>query len=102
MLVQQSHVFLGQADADFHTIDATQVVLNAFLVQNGSFLVSEDGKTVTANDPKNVDALTYVQGLWKDGTLKTPKDLGAGWAGEAFGKGSAAMTIGLAARGAGQ
>jgi multiple sugar transport system substrate-binding protein len=67
--------------------------LNAFLVQNGSFLVSEDGKTVTANDPKNVEALTYVQGLWKDGTLKTPKDLGAGWAGEAFGKGSAAMTI---------
>ena len=35
--------------------------MNAFLVQNGSFLVSEDGKTVTADDPKNVEALQYVK-----------------------------------------
>jgi len=67
--------------------------VNAFLVQNGSFLVSEDGTTITANDPKNVEALTYLKGLWTDGSLKVPKDLGAGWAGEAFGTGAAAMTI---------
>jgi len=75
------------------TISPERDRLNAFMVQNGSFLVSTDGKTVTANDPKNVEALKYVQSLYKDGSLKFPKELGAGWAGEAFGKGLAAMTI---------
>ncbi len=62
------------------------------MVQNGAFLVDQDGK-ITANDPKNVDALKYVQTQLQDGSFKTPKQLGAGWAGEAFGKGAAAMTI---------
>jgi len=75
------------------TVSPERDRLNAFLVQNGSFLISADGKTVTANDPKNVEALQYVKSLYTDGSLKWPKDLGAGWAGEAFGKGAAAMTI---------
>jgi len=67
--------------------------LDAFLVQNGSYLVGEDGTTITANDPKNVEALTYVQKLMTDASLKTPAELDSGWAGEAFGKGLAAMTV---------
>lgn len=67
--------------------------MDAFLVQNGSYLVGADGTTITANDPKNVEALTYVKKLMTDGVLKTPAELDSGWAGEAFGKGAAAMTI---------
>jgi multiple sugar transport system substrate-binding protein len=66
--------------------------LDAFMVQNGSYLVDATGKP-TVNSEQNVAALTYVKKLYTDGSLKFPKDLGAGWAGEAFGKGEAAMTI---------
>ncbi len=67
--------------------------MDAFLVQNGAYLVAPDGTTITANDPKNVEALTYVKKLMTDGSLKTPAQLNSGWAGEAFGKGAAAMTV---------
>ena len=67
--------------------------VDSFLVQNGSYLVAEDGTTITANDPKNAEALGFVKKLLTDGVLKTPAELDAGWAGEAFGKGAAAMTI---------
>ena len=66
--------------------------IDSFLAQNGSYLVDADGKP-TVDDPKNVEALTFVKKLYTDGSMKFPKDLGAGWAGEAFGKGQAAMTI---------
>ncbi|WP_111768069.1 sugar ABC transporter substrate-binding protein [Nakamurella deserti] len=67
--------------------------VDAFLVQNGSYLVAEDGTTITANDPKNAEALGFVKKMITDGVLKTPAELDSGWAGEAFGKGAAAMTI---------
>lgn|GEM_PF-6928522 len=51
--------------------------LGAFVAQNGAFLVDQDGK-ITAKDPKNVEALKYVQTQLKDGSFKTFKDLGAG------------------------
>ncbi len=66
--------------------------LDAFLVQNGGYLVDASGKP-TVNSQANIDALTFVKKMYTDGELKWFKDLGAGWAGEAFGKGSAAMTI---------
>ena len=66
--------------------------IDAFFVQNGSYLVDDAGKP-TVNDQKNIDALTYVKKLYTDGSMRFPKDLGAGWAGEAFGKQLAAMTI---------
>ncbi len=66
--------------------------LDTFMVQNGSYLVDAAGKA-TVNSEQNIAALTYVKKLYTDGSLKWPKDLGAGWAGEAFGKGEAAMTI---------
>jgi multiple sugar transport system substrate-binding protein len=62
-------------------------------VQAGGWWVSKDGKQATADTPQNEQALTYVQSLLKNGLAKYPKALDAGWAGEAFGKGKAAMTI---------
>jgi multiple sugar transport system substrate-binding protein len=74
-------------------IGDTRDRIGAFMVQAGGWITSPDGKTATANSPENEAALTYVQGLLKDGSLKYPKALDAGWGGEAFGKAKAAMTI---------
>ena len=67
--------------------------VGAFMVQSGGWIVSKDGKQATADSPENVAALTYVQSLLKGGLAAYPKTLDAGWGGEAFGKGKAAMTI---------
>ncbi|BCB87712.1 sugar ABC transporter substrate-binding protein [Phytohabitans suffuscus] len=67
--------------------------IGAFMVQAGGWITSGDGKTATADSPENLQALQYVQGLLKNKYAEYPKALDAGWAGEAFGKGSAAMTI---------
>ncbi|MBM2617682.1 extracellular solute-binding protein [Actinoplanes sp. LDG1-06] len=74
-------------------IGDTRDRIGAFLVQAGGYWVSADGKQATGDTPPNVEALTYVQSLLKDGLAKYPKALDAGWAGEAFGKGKAAMAI---------
>jgi multiple sugar transport system substrate-binding protein len=55
--------------------------------------MNADSTTATANSAANIQALDYVKKLMADGSLKFAKDLGAGWGGEAFGKGLAAMTI---------
>ncbi|GAB4060074.1 sugar ABC transporter substrate-binding protein [Catellatospora paridis] len=67
--------------------------IGAFLVQAGGWLVSTDGKQATADSPENLQALTYFQGLQKKGLAVFPKQVDAGWGGEAFGKGKAVMTI---------
>ncbi|MFF1263737.1 MULTISPECIES: extracellular solute-binding protein [unclassified Streptomyces] len=67
--------------------------LGAFIKQSGSWLTNTDQTKMTATDKANVQALTFVKKLLKEGVLKYPKDLDAGWGGEAFGKGKAAMTI---------
>lgn len=65
--------------------------LGAFMAQAGGELVT-DGKA-TANSTQNVEALNYVKSLLAAGHMKFAKDLGAGWGGEAIGKGLCAMTI---------
>ncbi|MGC3955052.1 MAG: extracellular solute-binding protein [Propionicimonas sp.] len=65
--------------------------VGVFMAQAGGGLM-KDGAVTAASD-QNVAALEYLQGLLKDGSLKWPADLGAGWAGEAFGKQTAAMVI---------
>ncbi|WP_214416094.1 sugar ABC transporter substrate-binding protein [Sphaerisporangium fuscum] len=67
--------------------------IGAFMVQAGGWITSPDGKQATADSPENLKALQYVQSLLKGGLAKYPKQLDAGWGGEAFGKGKAAMTI---------
>ncbi|MEV6372178.1 sugar ABC transporter substrate-binding protein [Micromonospora musae] len=67
--------------------------VGAFMVQNGGWLMSEDGKQPTADTPENLSALQYVKDLVTKGLAQYPKQLDAGWSGEAFGKGKAVMTI---------
>lgn len=67
--------------------------VGAFFAQAGGGLVSDDGTEATVNSEANVKALSYVKSMMKDGIAAYSSDLGAGWGGEAFGKGLAAMTI---------
>ncbi|MCU1420486.1 MAG: sugar transporter substrate-binding protein [Microbacteriaceae bacterium] len=67
--------------------------VGAFMTQAGGNLMNDDSTKATANSQANVTALDFVKKMENDGTLKFAKDLGAGWGGEAFGKGLAAMTI---------
>jgi multiple sugar transport system substrate-binding protein len=67
--------------------------LGVFMIQSGGWLVSKDGKTATVNSKANVAAFNYVKQMMKAGTFKLTNQLGAGWGGEAFGKGMCAMTI---------
>ena len=59
----------------------------------GGWITNADQTKITADSPQNLQALQYVQKLLKSGVMKFPKQLDAGWGGEAFGKGKAAMTI---------
>ncbi len=74
-------------------IGDTRDRIDAFLVQAGGGITNADGSQVTADSAANVEALTFVQSMLKDGSAKYPKQLDAGWAGEAFGTGKAAMTM---------
>lgn len=65
--------------------------IGAFMVQAGGSLVS-DGAAVVDSD-KNVEGLTFAKELLTEGAAQFPGDLGAGWGGEAFGTGAAAMVI---------
>ena len=65
--------------------------IGVFMNQAGGQIV--DGDTVTADSPENAEGLAYVQSLLAAGALKFPADLDAGWGGEAFGLGKAAMVI---------
>ncbi|MGF1653013.1 MAG: extracellular solute-binding protein [Actinomycetales bacterium] len=67
--------------------------LGAFLVQNGGYWTNEDNTEATADSPENMEALEFVQGLLADGSAAYHGDLDAGWAGEAFGTGRAAMAM---------
>jgi multiple sugar transport system substrate-binding protein len=72
-------------------IGDTRDRIGAFAVENGGWWVSKDGTTATADTPQNLQALQYVQGLLKQGLAVYPKQVDAGWGGEAFGKGKVAM-----------
>jgi multiple sugar transport system substrate-binding protein len=67
--------------------------IGAFMVQAGGWITNADGTQATGDTPQNLTALQYVQSLLKGGLARYPKQLDAGWAGEAFGKGKAALTI---------
>lgn len=67
--------------------------LGAFMKQAGGWVTAEDGKTITANSAENVAGLTEAKKLLASGSMKYAKALGAGWGGEAFGKGKAAMVV---------
>lgn len=74
-------------------IGDTRDRIGAFMKQSGGWITNEDQTQMTAETPENLAAIDYVQKLLADGTAAYPKQVGAGWGGEAFGKGVAAMTI---------
>ena len=65
--------------------------LGAFFAENGGAYMNKAGTKFTFNSPQNIAALKYVQSLAKRGVLAFPPQQSAGWAGEAFGLGKAAM-----------
>jgi multiple sugar transport system substrate-binding protein len=64
-----------------------------FLFQNGAAITNEDNTAMTLDTPEAREALEFVTGLYQDGFAVKPAAVDAGWAGEAFGQGKAAMTI---------
>ena len=67
--------------------------IGVFMEQAGGGLVDDDGTTAIADSPENVEAVTFVQQMLKDGVLAYPSAIDSGWGGEALGSGRAAMTI---------
>lgn len=67
--------------------------VGAFMVQAGGWFVNEDGTEATATSDGNVEALTYIQDNILNGNFQFAAQVEAGWGGEAFGTGRAAMTI---------
>ncbi|SDS34049.1 carbohydrate ABC transporter substrate-binding protein, CUT1 family [Nocardioides scoriae] len=67
--------------------------VGAFFPQAGGAMTNEDQTEATVDTSQNDEALTYVQQLLDDGSAQYSSKLGAGWGGEAFGKGLSAMTI---------
>ena len=67
--------------------------LGVFMIENGGWLVSANGKKATVNSPANVQAFNYVKTMLGNGSMKLTNQLGVGWGGEGFGKKMCAMTI---------
>jgi multiple sugar transport system substrate-binding protein len=67
--------------------------VGAFIYQAGGGIYNEDGTELTITSPESVAGIDYYLELHEAGSLQTPAELGAGWCGEAFGTGSAAMTM---------
>jgi multiple sugar transport system substrate-binding protein len=67
--------------------------MGVFMNQAGGSLLNKDGTKVTADSAANVAGLEEIKKLATDGVLKFPSALDSGWAGEALGKGKAAMVI---------
>ena len=65
----------------------------AFLYQAGGSVTDDEYTKMTINSPEGLAALKFYTGLYSDGYAKTPADLGAGWPGDAFAKGKAAMAV---------
>jgi multiple sugar transport system substrate-binding protein len=74
-------------------VDGSYNELGVFLKQAGGWLVNSDQTKVTGDTPANVTGLTFVKKLLGEGVLKFPKQVDAGWGGEALGTQKAAMTI---------
>jgi multiple sugar transport system substrate-binding protein len=64
-----------------------------FLAQAGGWPTNNDVTQMTMDTTQVRQALQYVTDLHKSGSAATAAAVGAGWGGEALGKGKAAMTI---------
>jgi len=67
--------------------------IGVFMAQAGGAFIDDDGTTAVVDSAENAEALQYVKDQMAAGTFSFSSDLGAGWGGEAFGNGLAAMVI---------
>ena len=67
--------------------------IGVFMAQAGGAFIADDGVTAVVDSPENAEALQYVKDQMAAGSFSYSSDLGAGWGGEAFGNGLAAMVI---------
>jgi multiple sugar transport system substrate-binding protein len=69
--------------------------VGVFMAEAGGAFVSDDGTTAVVDSPENAEALQYVKDQMAAGTFAYSNDarIDAGWGGEAFGLGKAAMVI---------
>jgi multiple sugar transport system substrate-binding protein len=65
----------------------------AFVYQGGGQWITPSGKSVATNSSQFITALNYTYQLIQQGYATMPSAVGAGWDGQAFGEGLAAMTI---------
>lgn len=56
-------------------------------------MLNNNGTQVTFNNQAGIDSLNFYTGFEKSGASVIPSDVGAGWAGDAFGKQRAAMAL---------
>jgi multiple sugar transport system substrate-binding protein len=67
--------------------------LLAFVYQNGGSFLNDEKTEATINSPEAKEAVDFYVGLVNDGLAAPPDQLGAGWCGEALGKGVAAIVF---------
>ena len=67
--------------------------VGAFIYQAGGGIYNEDRTELTLTEPEAVAGIDQYLALHEAGVLRTPAEIGAGWCGEAFGNGQAAMTM---------
>jgi multiple sugar transport system substrate-binding protein len=65
--------------------------LGAFMAENGGSYMNKAGTGFAFNSPQNIAALNWFVKYDKAGIFKLNSQQGAGWAGQAFGEGEAAM-----------
>ncbi len=64
-----------------------------FLYQAGGSILTEDETAIAIDSDATTQALDYFYGLYHDGLIATPADIGADWPGDAFAKGLASMAF---------
>ncbi|HET8776937.1 MAG TPA: extracellular solute-binding protein [Candidatus Limnocylindria bacterium] len=69
--------------------------VGVFMAEAGGRFIDDDGTTAVVDSPENVEALQYVKDQMAAGDFAFSNDpsIDAGWGGEAFGLGKAAMVI---------
>ena len=67
--------------------------VGVFMFQGGGAMTDDKITKMTVNTPENKAAFSLLGDLYKAKALQAPDEIGAGWGGEAIGKGKAAMVI---------
>lgn len=67
--------------------------LGAFIYQNGGSIYNEDKTELTIGSAESREAIDFYLDFIKNGTGRTPTQLGSGWCGEAFGKQQVAIAF---------